>query len=204
MRGRGGRGGWSANEIRVGGNGSRFVTVGIGIVLVLRNSGLVAVAGFVCVLVFVSGRRDRFGIGVDGILLRRSSVLRFSRGTRFGGCVGVVQCGALGDDIRPGLVIGFEEFLFGEGLGLEHELGEIAQGLGGFGFDEALSGSGKESRKRAAKVASGEDIRFEEEADLTTSFLGAEVFFVFDVVMETEAVVVGELRQSATLTGPSA
>src|SRR5258708_32759178 len=48
---------------------------------------------------------------------------------------GLVEDDGFVDDFGPAVVEGFEEFLFGEALGLEHELAELGESDGGLGLD---------------------------------------------------------------------
>jgi len=61
------------------------------------------------------------------------------RGGRLGGgrSGGFVEDDGFLDDFGPAVVEGFEEFLFGEALGLEHELAEVGESNGGLGLDDS-------------------------------------------------------------------
>jgi hypothetical protein len=52
-----------------------------------------------------------------------------------GSGAGLVEDDGFVDDFGPAVVEGFEEFLFGEALGLEHELAELGESDGGLGLD---------------------------------------------------------------------
>jgi hypothetical protein len=115
------------------------------------------------------------------------------RGGRFGGGRSgwFVEDDGFLDDFGPTVFEGFEEFLFGEALGLEHEVAEIGESDGGLGLDESQRGGGEESAEGGAEVAGGEDVAAEEFVDLLAGFLGAEVVAVFLGVEIAEVDVVG-------------
>jgi hypothetical protein len=104
---------------------------------------------------------------------------------------GLVEDDGFLDDFGPAVFEGFEEFVFGEALGLEHEVAEIGEGDGGLGLDETQGGGGEESGEGGAEVAGGEDVAAEEFVDLLAGFLGVEVVLVFFGVEIAEAHVVG-------------
>ena len=64
--------------------------------------------------------------------------------------LGRVEGWGLIDYFRPAVVEGFEEFLFGEFLGLKHEAAEIGEGGGSLGLDPALGGGGEETGEGGA------------------------------------------------------
>jgi hypothetical protein len=111
--------------------------------------------------------------------------------------IGGIEGWGLADDFRPGLASCEDEFGFGELLGLQHELSDVGEGLGGSGLDVALSGSAKKGGEGTAQVAGGEDIGFEETGDLAAGFAGFGTRLKLFAMMEAKAEVVGELGKSA-------
>jgi len=107
------------------------------------------------------------------------------------------ECDGFLDDFGPAILEGLEEFLFGETLGLEHELPEIGESGGGLGLDEALGGGGEERGEGGVEVAGGEDVGVEEFADLAAGFLSRDAIAEFLGVEITETGVVGGLGKLA-------
>ena len=113
------------------------------------------------------------------------------RGGHLGRGSGFVEDDGLLDDFGPAVVEGFEEFLLGEALGLEHELAEVSESDGGLGLDESQGGGGEESGQGGAEVAGGKNVAAEEFVDLLASLLGVEAILEFLGVEVAEAHVVG-------------
>ena len=85
----------------------------------------------------------------------------------------------------------FEEFLFGETLGLEHELAEVGESGGGLWLDEALGGGGEERGEGGVKVRGSEGVSVEEFANLAAGFLSSKAIAEFPGVEIAESGVVG-------------
>src|SRR5882757_6116007 len=92
---------------------------------------------------------------------------------------------------------GVDVFVFGDGDGLEHGLGEIGGRGGNLGLDLALGDGAEEAGHGSAEIASGEQFCGKEAGDVLTDLLGGEGFGFFLGVEVTEMQVAGAARGAA-------
>jgi len=104
----------------------------------------------------------------------------------------------VGNHLRPGLLVSFEKFGFGEFVSLQHETGEVGESFGALGFNESFGGGAEKRGESATEIASGHDVGFEEATDLAAGLLGVEAFAALLAVVVAEAEVVWELGHGAT------
>ena len=87
--------------------------------------------------------------------------------------------------------------MFGDGDGLEHGLGEIAESGGDFGLDLTLGDSAKEASHGSAEITSGQQFYWKEASYVLTDLLGGEGFSFLLGVEVTEMQVAGAARSAA-------
>jgi len=88
--------------------------------------------------------------------------------------------------------------VLGEGNGLEHGLGEIAQRGGDFGFNLALGDGAKGPRQGYAEIAGGKQFCGKKARNVLTDLLGGEGFS-FLLGMEVAEMQVAGVARSAAL-----
>ena len=93
---------------------------------------------------------------------------------------------------------GVDVFVLGEVDGLHESLGQVGDGVGGFGLYIAADNGGDETCQGGAEIASGEVVAGEEVAQVFAEFFcGAGAGFFLGVV-EAEVGVVADARSAAT------
>src|SRR6266478_872650 len=103
------------------------------------------------------------------------------------------------DGIAPGVgAEGVDVFVLGEVDGLHESLGQVGDGMGGFGFYIVAHNGGDEACQGGAEIAGGEVVAGEEVGQVFAEFLcGAGAGFFLGVV-RAEAGMVGKARSAAT------
>jgi len=87
--------------------------------------------------------------------------------------------------------------VLGDGDGLEHGLGEIAEGRSDFGLDLTLSDCAKEPSHGSAEITGGQQFCWKEARNVLTDLLGGEGFSFLLGVEVTEMQVAGAARSAA-------
>jgi len=129
------------------------------------------------------------GVGIGGI----GRVDRFGGGR--GGWQVFAEADGIGDKVGPGFLESGFIFLLGELMGLEHEVAEISEGVGGFGFDMAEGGGAEKLGEGNAEIARGVDVDGEGVADLLASVLLVETLDVLLVMEIAQAILAGGSRE---------
>ena len=103
------------------------------------------------------------------------------------------------DGVAPGVgAEGVDVFVLGEVDGLHESLGEVGDGVGGFGFYIAADNGGDEACQGGAEIAGGEVVAGEEVGQVFAEFFcGAGSGFFLGVV-EAEAGIFAGARSAAT------
>jgi hypothetical protein len=111
----------------------------------------------------------------------------------------VVGVDGVADGFAPAVVAeGVGEFVLGEVDGLHESLGQVGDGVGGFGFYIAADNGGDEACQGGAEIAGGEVVAGEEVVQVFAEFLrGAGAGFFLGVV-GAEAGIVADARSAAT------
>jgi hypothetical protein len=113
------------------------------------------------------------------------SLIRGQFGCRVGReAIGVVGVDGIADGFAPGVrAEGVDVFLFGNVDGLHESLGQVGDGVGGFGFYIAADNGGDEARHGGAEIAGGEVVAGEEVGQVFAEFsCGAGAGFFLGVV----------------------
>src|SRR5712664_3536125 len=152
-------------------------------------------------------RRWRRG---GGLLRFGGGRVRGSRGSRGGRLavlgfwggreeVVVVAVDGVADGLAPGVgAEGVGVFVLGDVDGLHESLGQVGDGVGGFGLYIAADNGGDEACQGGAEIAGGEVVAGEEVGQVFAEFLcGAGSGFFLGVV-EAEAGIVAGARSAAT------
>ena len=116
------------------------------------------------------------------------------------GRIEVVGVGVDGgtDRITPGVrTEGVAVFVFREMDALDHDLGEVGEGAGGFGRDVAAGGGGKEASQGGVEIAGGEVMAGEEMSDFAAQALGGLGLVEFAGVETAEQRMTGLARRAA-------
>ena len=158
-------------------------------------------------------RRKRVASGPDRVGVNEWRVGRVHRG--FGGVslgwfglfgfgvgreeVVVVAVDGVADGLAPAVrAEGVDVFVLGEVDGLHESLGQVSDGVGGFGFYIAADNGGDEACQGGAEIAGGEVVAGEEVGQVFAEFLcGAGSGFFLGVV-EAETGIVADARRAAT------
>jgi len=131
---------------------------------------------------------------------RKARAARRVGGWRRGG-IEVVRVGVDGgaDGAAPGVAAeSTAVLLLGELDALDHDLGEVGEGAGGFGRDVAANGGGEEASEGGVEIAGGEVMAGEEMSDFAAEAVGGLGLVEFAGVERTEQRMAGRAQCAAT------
>src|SRR6267143_1292479 len=153
------------------------------------------------------GRLWALSLSLGGLGLRLAGILRLwgaglkAAATRGVGReeVVVVAIDGVADGAAPAFrAEGVDVFALGEVDGLHESLGQVSDGVGGFGLYIAADNGGDEAAQGGTEVASGEVGAGEEVAQVFAEFLRVAGAGFFLGVVRAEAGMVGKARSAAT------
>jgi hypothetical protein len=138
-------------------------------------------------------------VRLRGLLLKVVEVILRLKSVLWRGWKGMMsgEGGGFADDVGPLFGGGFEEFGFGETVGLKHELADVGECGSGLGFDVALSGGGEQGVEDGIEVACGGDVGIEKLGDMPAGHSGALLVDEFSRVVIAEAHVLGGFGKGA-------
>jgi hypothetical protein len=139
-------------------------------------------------------------LSLGGLGLRLAGILRlWGAGLKAAATMGVGRVEVVVDGAAPAFrAEGVDVFVLGEVDGLHESLGQVSDGVGGFGLYIAADNGGDEAAQGGAEVASGVVVAGEEVAQVFAEFFcGAGSGFFLGVV-EAEAGMFAGARSAAT------